>query len=171
MTALGNCKTIFTVFLHRHSPKQFTELRQKQFERECSTVGSRERYSDEHNCSSNHRYNDIAGFAEVYWDGGTRILIELFFRGDRRTRYGRTVTAGMSRARVKNSRFYSFYPTYAEAGGIPHPQWSDEQEKRQAIMDALEFVRRIATENGCFVDISREQVLLAVIDINRLYTS
>jgi len=81
MTAGGKCKLIFTVLIHRHSPEKYDQLREAQWNRTYSTPQARERFRDEFYacCPAAQRYNDIAGYAEIYWDGGNRILAELFF--------------------------------------------------------------------------------------------
>jgi hypothetical protein len=33
-----------------------------------------------------HQFNDLVGFAEVYWDCGTRVMVDFYFHGDSRTR-------------------------------------------------------------------------------------
>lgn len=162
-------KLVFTVLLHRHPPGQYSRLRQRKLERIYPNPDRRERYREEFNTSypANHRYNDIAGYAEIYWDAGTRILVEIFFRGDRTTKFGKAVSAGPRPELFSANRFYPLYEVYEEAG-----QFSDAScgggFKRQAIEDGLEHVRTVATGMGCFVDLTHEKLLLDALDIDRL---
>jgi hypothetical protein len=91
MTGVGQNKLIFTILLHGYSPEQFEHQRQRRLERTYSSAGARERYQDEFKQSDPpfHRYNDVAGYAELYWDGGERILAEFYFRGNRKRKYGK----------------------------------------------------------------------------------
>lgn len=162
-------KLIFTVLLHRHSPGQFSARRQRRFESIYRNPDRRERYREVFDTSypANHRYNDIAGYAEIYWDAGTRILVEIFFRGDGRTRFGRAVSVGPRPKLFSANRFYPLYVLYKEAG-----QFSDAScgrgFKRQAIKDGLEHVQTVAISMGCFVDLTHEKLVLDALDIDRL---
>jgi len=170
MTALGPNKLIFTILLHNESPEQFERQRQRRFERMYSNAGARDRYRDEFNQSNPpfHRYNDVAGYAELYWDGGERILGEFYFRGNSRRKYGKAVTNGMRRGIASSRWFYPFHVLYIEVGSAPRS--ARECEKRQAIADALEWVRAQANELGCFVDLTHERILLDAIDVNKLFS-
>jgi hypothetical protein len=126
IAAPNGSKLIFTVFLHRHSPRQFSKLREQRIERTYANPDLRERYRGEFDTSDPavHRYNDIAGYGEVYWDGGTRILVEIFFRGDRRRKSGQAVAAGRRPQIVSASSFYPLYVQGVEAGvGIENPKF------------------------------------------------
>jgi len=82
-------KLVFTILLHRHSPEEFLKIREQRFERMYLKTHGLRRHREEFDASypAIHRYNDIAGYAELYWDGGTRILAELFVQGDRRRKH------------------------------------------------------------------------------------
>jgi hypothetical protein len=170
MTGVGQNKLIFTILLHGYSPEQFERRRQRRFERMYSDPGARERYQDEFNQSDPpfHRYNDVAGYAELYWDGGERILGELYIRGDRSRKYGKTVTNRMRRGITSPRWFYPFHVLYIEVGSVS--RGARECENRQAIADALEWVRVQATDLGCFVDLTHERILLDAIDVNKLFS-
>jgi hypothetical protein len=131
----------------------------------------RERYRNEvaASCPPLHRYNDIAGFAELYWDGGTRILVDYFFRGDRSRKFGKQVARSWPEdgARISPGKFYLF-ALGVESGGIPH-ETCDANLKRKAILEALREIRIRATDLCCFVDLTHEHELLQAIDINLLF--
>lgn len=162
-------KLIFTVLLHRHSPERFQELRLRRLNSMYSSPRTRERYRDEFDSqfSPIYRYNDVAGYAEIYWDAGTRVLIDLFFRGDLRTKYGKAVACGR-RGQISASQFY-LYLHCLEAGGIPHLSCS-EALKREAIIDGLQRVRAVAADMGCVIDLTHEETLLSAIDVRYLFS-
>ena len=72
------------VNIHGLHPSPFTgefeELREAQRKRTYPTTDARERCHDDFYASypAAQRYNDIAGYAEVYWDGGSGILASFF---------------------------------------------------------------------------------------------
>ena len=148
LALLKSLKKNANVILHRHSPEGFDARRTRRFERLYATAEARDRYREEFNasCPGTHRYNGIAGFAEVYWDAATRILVDYYFRGLRNTRFGKAVVAHWG----EGVRGEGFYPIpYIELGSIPHPECNGAM-KRQAIRDALdELARRTAEDFGC----------------------
>jgi hypothetical protein len=84
-----------------------------------------------------HRCNDIAGFVQVFWDGGTRILVVYYFRGLKRPGFGDVLRTYWGGTHCQ----YGFYPIpYTEVGGIPNLYCSDEV-KRAAINEALDRIR------------------------------
>jgi hypothetical protein len=91
----------------------------------------------------------------------------LFFRGDRRAKYGRAVTDGRHRGTARSSQFYPLYVHGREVGGFPHGSCQDEL-KREAIIEALEHVERATAEMGVFVDLTAEKALLDALDLTRL---
>jgi hypothetical protein len=58
--APNGSRLIFTTIQHRHSPEGFHARRTRRLECLCTTAG----------------YNDVSGFAEVYWDAAARILVK-----------------------------------------------------------------------------------------------
>lgn len=131
----------------------------------------RERYRDQYDLEypSTHRYNGIAGLAgvywDVYWDGGTRILVEVFFRGDRSKAFGRAVAYG--RPAVRSTQFYPLYVKPISAGEFPHSSCREEF-KREAIMDGLKHIERTVADLGAFVDLTAEKALLDALNLTRL---
>src|SRR5436305_1720971 len=91
--APNGSKLIVTVLIHAHSPQTFAEARERELCRLYTTAATRERYREHYDVfrSPVHRYNDVAGYAEVYWDAGTRILLDFFFKGDMRTTFGKAI--------------------------------------------------------------------------------
>jgi len=127
----------------------------------------RERYRDQYNLEypSAHRYNDIAGIQAVYWDGGTRILVEICFRGDRSKAFGKAVAHG--RPTVRSTQFYPLYVQRISAGEFPHSS-CQEKLKREAIMDGLKHIERTVADLGAFVDLTAEKALLDAFNLTRL---
>jgi hypothetical protein len=74
--------------IHCHPLERFRRLRERRLETKVPNAHIRERHRDQYDLEylSTHRYNCIGG---VYWDGGERILVEVFFGGDRRRAFGR----------------------------------------------------------------------------------
>jgi hypothetical protein len=95
-----------------------------------------------------HRFNDLVGFAEVYWDCGTRIMVDYYFRR------GRTRYYGVARSMVEIARI--------------HPTDSAES-KRQAILRALEDVQKTASEASYFVDTSPERAIVQTLDVDAFF--
>jgi hypothetical protein len=173
MIGVSKCaKLVFTILVYRHSPEEFSKLRERRFKSMYTKTHGAGRHRDEFDAShpAIHRYNDIAGFAELYWDGGTRILAELFLQGDRRRKYGKAVAAGRRPETVSPDRFYPLYALYVEASGISHPQRSSEADRRLALQESLQFVREEATKLGCYVDLKHEEVILDATDVQRLFS-
>jgi len=153
--------------IHCHPPERFRALRERRLEKRYQTADIRERHRDQYDLEypSTHRYNCIAGLAGVYWDGGTRILVEAFFRGDRRTAFGKAVAYG--RRAVRSTQLYPLYVQPISAGEFPHPSCQEEL-KRKAIMDGLKHIERTTADLGAFVDLTAEKALVDAFDLNRL---
>ena len=153
--------------LNLHSPEQFLQIRERRFRRQLRTAAMQERYRDEFAASypPTHRYNDIAGFAELYWDGGTRILVVYHFRGLRNRGFGDAVKAHWGES-ITPRGFYRL--PYIEVGGIPNPK-CDEGAKREAIVEALEQIRTAGEEWGFFLDATHEKALLQSLNIDLFF--
>jgi len=160
----NDSRLLFTLLLNLHSPKRFRSNWERRFLRSYSSSLLRERYRDEFLVShpTSHRYNDIAGFAELYWDGGTRILVQYYLRGLKRRKFTDTVTAHWG-SNVFGSGFYSI--PYCEVGGVPHRTCSGDL-KRRAILDAMERVQSTADDWGCYLELTNEKRLLNALDID-----
>ncbi len=137
-------KLIFTIILHRHSPETFDRKWEQSFRHSISSAHSsltqkvEDRMRDCFSASSPriHRYNDIAGFAEVYWDGGTRILVAYYFLGDRRTKYGQAV-AKLWPYKTSGNKYYAWQHM---AGGGSFIAWDNALKKRKALHEVLDAV-------------------------------
>lgn len=163
-------KLVFTILIHRRSPGRFQQDWERQFRRhyphrreEAVERRNRERFASAY--PPIHRYNDIAGFAEIYWDAGTSLQINLYFRGDRRTRYGRSIA--QNRDGTVSARNYYLYDHRIQGGFVP-PRRSDILD-RQAFLDAFREVRRIANRLRCFVDLRHEEAILGCFDFRALF--
>jgi len=171
-------RLIFTILLHRNCPERFETLRQEgleRLERMCSTARALEKYREEYNLQHppTHRYNNIAGFAEIYWDGGIRIMLQFFFLGDRRTRFGKAVSVGLVSAGlrpklVSASQFYPLYVQGIEVSGIPNVKCPEEL-KRKAIIEALDKVAETAADLN-FADLTQEWKVLDALNLERLFS-
>ena len=171
MTAPGSNKLIFTILFHDHSPERFEALRQRRFKELFSSPRARERFRDAYvgGFPPFHRYNDVAGYAELYWDGEERLLAEFYFRGNRTRKYGKAVTESMQwKEMVSSHRFYPMQVLYLEAGSVS--KYAKESENRQAILESLEWLSAQATKLGCFIDLTHEKTLLDAIDVNKLFS-
>jgi len=140
-----------------------------------TTEELRKKYQEEFNVQHPPtHYNDIAGFAEVYWDGGTRIMLQFFFLGNRRTKFGMAVSAGLESAGVRPElvsarQFYPLYVQPIEASGIPNVACCEEV-KRQAIIDALDKVAKTAAGMKCYVNLTHERTVLNALTLDRLFS-
>ena len=166
--APGGSKLIVRLLLHLHSPDRFRQMWERRFQHSYSTAEMRELYREEFIAShpTTHRYNDIAGFAEVYWDGGTRILVDYYFRGLKRRGFGDVVKAHWG-DRIASSGFYRI--PYIEIGGVPSRECG-ETTIREAIVEALEKVRTTGQDWNFFVDLTHELMLLQAIDVGWLFS-
>jgi hypothetical protein len=165
-------KLIFTVILHRHSPKAFDRKWEQSFKQSISSASSYLTQKDEdrmRNCFSAsspriHRYNDIAGFAEIYWDGGTRILADYYFLGDQRTKYGQAVAKRWP-YKTSGNKYYTWQHM---AGGGSFIAGDNALKKRKALQEALDAVSAQAKKFGCYVDLTTEREIANCIDVNKL---
>ncbi len=171
-TPLGG-RRIFTIPFQAHDPDAFKRTWQKGLDVLLAwakeTVDApladhhiemfRDTYAAEH--APEHRYNDIAGFAEVYWDGGTRILVDCWVRGNGRTRYGQRVQATRPQNRLSRTQFY-LYVSMGNGGMFADLPGEDDQ--KQAVLDALDAVERIVKDLKCYVDLSEERRLVKHVD-------
>lgn len=161
-------RLIRVILLNLHSPERLRQDWERRFRRSYSTVAMRERYCDEFIAlhPTTHRYNDIAGFAEVYWDGGTRILVVYYFRGLKRPAFGQMVKAHWGE-RITSTGFYGI--PYSEESGIPN-RHCNEDTKREAVIEALDRVYREGRELGFWFDLKHEIKLVQALNIRLLFS-
>ncbi len=169
MLIIKNSKSIFTILLHRHSPKSFAQRWEKTFRRTAprSMTVEMEKQMRTIYCSSKpriHRYNDIAGFVEVYWDAGTRILTDCYMLGDRRTKYGRELAKRWP-GRISGNRYYPYF-SMSEGGSFS--SYDKPAQKKAAIIETLDDVEKAAKRLGCYVDLRVEREIANCIDVNKL---
>jgi hypothetical protein len=165
-------KLIFTIILHRHSPETFDRKWEQSFRHNISGAPSSLTQKDEDRMRNYfsasgpriHRYNDIAGFAEVYWDGGTRILVDYYFLGDQRTKYGQAVAKRWPYMTSGNK----YYMWQHMASGGSFIAGDTALKKRRALHEALDAVSAQAKQFGCYVDLTTEQEIANCIDVNKL---
>jgi hypothetical protein len=160
-------KLIFTILLQRHSPERFERDWQKAQDR-FREPGSKGWYAQQN--PRIHRYNDLAGFAEVYWDRGTRVDVDYFFLADRRTRFGKGLTQRYGeRPLTFNSKKFYAYALGVDSGYVPR-RGSAPHQKRKALFDALDSVQEMSSRLGCFVDLTPERQIVEDIDVNLLFS-
>jgi hypothetical protein len=168
-------KLLFTILIQHHSPEDFKKTEMATEDREFKDYGAgvkdaelegqaRSRYRSSRPIL--HRFNDLVGFAEVYWDRGTRIMVDCYFRGDRRTRYGERIQS-RSTGGVSREWFYAYAPM-TEMARI-HPG-DDVEARRQAILRALDYVEETAQEVLCFADTSPECAIVQALDVDSFFT-
>jgi hypothetical protein len=153
--------------MQRCSPEQAHAAREKELARYRSKA-SREWHSARHPLN---RYNNLVGFAEVYWDLGTRIDINYYFLGNRNTTPGKRLANGRKAAGDKyglNPRCYYLYSDGVDAGYIPRR--GSASEKRNGINQALDHVERTAEEIRCYVDLSHERKMVEYLDVDRFFS-
>ncbi len=168
-------KRVFTVPIQRHPPKNFDERWQARSIRgapigphmEKEFVEAYKKSLPEIHEAKHpriHRFNDIFGFAEVWWTRGTEFVIWYYFRGDRRTKVGKII-AQRHVYPISSRQFYYFCDD--KAGKFM--MWSTPEEKREALFDALNDVRNTAEKKcGCFVDLSHEYEIARCLDVNMM---
>lgn len=157
-------KPIFTVLFHRHSPAVFNRRWEKRSRATIPPTGLEEA-SERLYYGLNpkvHRYNDIAGFAEIYWDLGTRILANYYFRGDRRTKYGRQIGNQLG-VPVSGKHYYLLYNMVEEASFVS----ASVSEKRNALLAALQRVKETGKRLGCFVDLRTEISIAKCLNVEK----
>jgi hypothetical protein len=88
-------------------------------------------------------YNDLYGFVDVYWDGGTRILANAYFRGDARRRAGKVLRTRWNVGRLKGAGYY-LHSHMRELAWFP--RHADDERIRTALLEALLEVERLARE-------------------------
>ena len=162
-------KLIFTVILHRHSPTKFDRQWEQTFKRSISpdlTPETEDRMRNFYSTSNPkiYRYNDIAGFAEIYWDGGTRILVDYYFLGDRRTKYGQAV-AKLWPSKTSGNKYYMWQ---CMASGGSFIDGDNALKKRTALYEALDAVSAQVKKFGCYVDLTTEREIANCIDVKKL---
>jgi hypothetical protein len=113
-------------------------------------------------CPRIHRYNDVFGYAEIWWDYHARINVDYFFRADRRMKIGRILRQRFGSG-ISPKKFYCF--DFAAWVGNIYPD-GDNNKHRQAILDAFNDVERIVKEYNLYVDLSQERLLVQRIDMN-----
>ena len=164
-------KLLFTILLHRHSPSAFDQLWERRYQKECPpnlTDEEKERRLIRHQTADPriHKYNDIAGFAEVYWDSGSRMLIDYYFIGDRRTRYGRTVWA--SQAGFTSAHKFYLHSASVNSGSFFLGE-DDVEKKRNAVFEALDALERKAKQLNCYVDTTAEREITRCLDVSKFF--
>ncbi len=166
-------RRIFIIPFQAHDPNVFERAWQKGLDERLASAKRtlhvplaghhiemfRDTYATEH--APEHRYNDIAGFAEGYWDGGTRILVDCWVRGNGRTRYGQRVQATRPQNRLYRNQFYLYV---SMGNGGMFADLPGEEDRKQAVLDALDAVERIVKDLKCYVDLSEERRLVRHID-------
>jgi len=167
-------KLIFTILMQHRSPEEFAAVEQAAEENYIRNVyrdeprdaeleeQARRRFRSSRPIL--HRFNDLVGFAEVYWDRGARIMVDYFFRGDGRTRYGQTIQSWVG-GEVSAQRFYAYAPMVE----VATVHGDDAETKRRSILRALDHVEATAREILCFVDTSCERVLVQTLDVDTFF--
>ena len=146
-------RMIFTILLHRQTPQEF----ESHWRSEANLRGGRA------GRSFAHRYNNVAAFAEVYWNAGDQILIAYYIRGDRRTRLGKVLDPHASASQ--------FYFRWCDKVNILPSRNPTERAKRKAVSAALDHVERAAANQNWFVDLSHERHLLGALSMKKLFAS
>lgn len=160
-------KLIFTILIQHRPPEEFSRIEKAIGEKYVSDVQdpelkeqARRRFRSSRPIL--HRFNDLVGFAEVYWDRGTRIMVDYYFRGDGRTRYGHRI---LSRGRSNMSREWFYpYPFMIQVSAIH--RGDDAKARRQAILRALDHVEETAREVLCFANTSHERAIVQALDVD-----
>jgi len=168
-------KRIFTVFLHRHTPEEFDEYWQEQSKRGAPMSPNTEKeFVDAYKKSLPeiyeathphiHRFNDIFGFAEIWWERGHDFVVRYYLRGDSRTKVGRKI-AGRYFYPISSRQFYEF----REVKITGFFKSSASELKRKVLVDTLEDISTTAREEfGCFVDLLNEYEIASCLDMDVL---
>lgn len=169
-------QSIFTVLCQRRSPKRFHSARGKRVEQAYADRmmwfaqrpflrfdKDAERRRIEQDEGGFHRLDDLIGFAEVYWDGGSRFMVDVWCKFDRRTKWGRFPDGQP----LSPKSTYHLKVPGAEGGDFPLHN-STLEEKRQALHGALDWIERFAKAERFFVDVTPERKLANCLDLNAI---
>lgn len=109
-----------------------------------------------------HRYNDLFGFAEIWWNGSMELSVCYYFRGDRRTQMGKRISTDY-RYPISSQQFYPYREE--RIGQLFH--WLNRNQVREELRIALNGVAATVKKDfRCFVDISHELELIRCLDLN-----
>ena len=158
---------LFRVLIQGHRPDEFNALWQRQLEHAYPERHGEQRIIGGFAATfpKIHLLNDLVGVAEMFWDGGRRILADFYFRADSRRKFGRLLKSRSS-ARLNPRRFCMLCHA-VEIGGLP--LYSTETERRKDLLDALHRVEAEAADLGCHADTSVEQHLVQHLDLAALF--
>lgn len=105
-------------------------------------------------------YNDLYGFIEVYWDGGTRIQAESYFLGDARRTAGRHLRHLHQGLRLRSGKYYPYHHRQDLAW---LPRGFTEAQARQAVHAALSETRRLAQQVRGVVHLEQYERMIAFV--------
>lgn len=170
-------KPLFTILCQRRSPARFLKARGQRIE--TALTKRREWYRErgllsfdeaeelrrlEQDEVGYHRLDDLVGFAEIYWDGGSRIKVNLWLKVDLRAKWGR-FPEGKARS---SRRTYHLRIMAADAGRFRF-RGASCADKRRAVHQALGYLEKKAEELRFFVDLSAERLLAEHLDFDGLF--
>ena len=157
-------KLIFTLPIYNQDKKSFRIKHEEKFKKTFTITEDNKKDINDFRILFNrqnppiHKFNDICGFAEIYWDAGVRILIDFYFNGNGRRKYNRF---------FKNLNPNKFYLRELNIQGGSFFTHSNLNEKKTAIINALKAIEAEAKTFNCYVNTEHEQNLLEFLDLEK----
>lgn len=163
-------RPLFTIMVTHRSEGDFYDRYEAQRERAAAEMSANPNeddwfsfpYAREHPAA--FPFNDLYGFFEVLWDGGTRILTESYFRGDARRKAGQRLKR-IHGASLKASGFHLYQHRHDLAWLRPGATRADIQA---SVEMALREVRRLADELGGIAHMAEAHAILPHVDWDRV---
>ncbi len=171
----ARAKLIFRIVVSRRTQAEYHDQWERRRDRQLADLGISPAGPDERVTGAElslwaddpptYPYNDLLGFVEVYWDGGTKIMAHSYFLGDGRLRPGRALRA-QHRRPLNARKFYLFH----------HAKWlaylrqsASDDELRAALLDALDVVEEeIVQQQGGRADLAHVCAVASNLDVRNL---
>ena len=155
-------RLLFRVMVTHRDQHAFHAARESRSERLAGDFGidPREPWFDEWRFSKDpptYPYNDIYGFFEIFWDGGTRVLANCYFRGDARRRAGRRLRAAAGGQDLRSQGFFLHWHR-KELAWLPNTP--SPQSIRRVLSMALDRVDDAAKDLGGVAHLDHARTML-----------